>query len=86
MHALHAWRIRPCSGVITLTGNTAPFEEMSQRGRAVGNTVSDLNLRPPTPETKALLLDICYTTMHGGIDLRVFALGLKRHSSQVFYS
>ena len=24
------------------TGNTAPFEEMSQRWRAVGNTVSDL--------------------------------------------
>ena len=28
--------------VIAPAGNTAPFEEMSQRWRAVGNTVSDL--------------------------------------------
>ena len=37
-------------------GYTAPFEEMPQRWRAVGNTVPDLtardlNLRPPAPET-----------------------------------
>ena len=43
-------------------GNTAPFEKMSQRWQAVGNTVSDLtlydlNLGPPAPETNALLLD-----------------------------
>ena len=42
--------------------NTAPFEEMLQRWRAVGNIMSDLqaqdlNLRPPTPETRALPLD-----------------------------
>ena len=41
-------------------GNTAPFEEMLQRWRAVGNTVPDLtgrdlNLKPPAPETNALL-------------------------------
>ena len=28
--------------IIAPEGNTAPFEEMSQRWRAVGNTVSDL--------------------------------------------
>ena len=43
-------------------GNTAPFKEMLQRWRAVGNTVSDmtgrvLNLRPPAPKTNALPLD-----------------------------
>ena len=43
-------------------GNTAPFEEMLQRRRAVGNTVSDLtrlgfNLRPHTLETNTLPLD-----------------------------
>ena len=44
-------------------GNTAPFKKMSQRRRAVSNTVSDLtgpnlNLEPPAPETNALPLDI----------------------------
>ena len=43
-------------------GNTAPFEEMLQRWRAVGNSVSDwpaldLNLVPPAPQTNALRLD-----------------------------
>ena len=44
-------------------GNTAPSEEKSQQWRAVGNIVSDLtaardlNLRPPAPETNALMLD-----------------------------
>ena len=43
--------------------NTAFFEKMSQRWRAVGNrllsnlTAQDLNLRPLTLETHALLLD-----------------------------
>ena len=42
-------------------GNTAPFEEISQRWLAVGNTASDLtgrdlNFRPPDPETNALPL------------------------------
>ena len=42
--------------------NTAPFEEMLQWWRAVGNIMSnlqaqDLNLRPPTPKTRALSLD-----------------------------
>ena len=41
---------------------TAPFEEMSQRCQAVGNTVfglpaRDLNLRPSAPETSSLPLD-----------------------------
>ena len=44
------------------SGNTALFEEISQRWRAVGSTESgltarDLNLRPPTLETNALPLD-----------------------------
>ena len=38
-------------------GKTAPFEETSQQWRAVGKTASDLNLRPPAPETNALPLD-----------------------------
>ena len=43
-------------------GSTAPFEEMLQRWRAVGNTGFDLtarglNLKHPTPETKALPLE-----------------------------
>ena len=44
-------------------GNTAaPFEEMSQRLRAVATPcpirpAQDLNLRPPAPDTSALLLD-----------------------------
>ena len=32
-------------------GNTAPFEEMSQRWRAVGNTVSDLTGPRFEPQT-----------------------------------
>ena len=48
-------------------GNTASFEEMLQRLRAVGNTVSYLNLRSPTPETNAFPLD----------QLAVFAAKLK---------
>ena len=40
-------------------GDTVPLEEMSQRWRAVFNTVSDLtgqdlNFRPPAPATNAL--------------------------------
>ena len=31
-------------------GNTAPFEEKSQRWRVVGNSVFDLNPWPPAPE------------------------------------
>ena len=47
----------PISALL-LPGNTAPFEEMLQRWRVVGNTVSDLtpqdlNHRPPAPETNA---------------------------------
>ena len=43
-------------------GNTAPFEETSQRWRAVGNTASDLTgprfkPQPPATETNALPLD-----------------------------
>ena len=38
-------------------GDTAFFEKMSQRWGAVGKTVSNLNLRPPNPETNALPLD-----------------------------
>ena len=43
-------------------GNTAFFEEMSQRWRAVANTVSDLTdpkfeLKLPVPETNELPLD-----------------------------
>ena len=38
------------------TGNTTLFE-MLQRWRAVGKTVSDLNLRLSDPETNALPLD-----------------------------
>ena len=37
--------------------NTAPFEEISQRCRAVSNTVSYLDLKAPATETNALLLD-----------------------------
>ena len=37
-------------------GNTAPFEEMSQRWRAVGNTVSDLT----GPRFKQLILEMGY--------------------------
>ena len=44
-------------------GSTVSFEEMSQRRRAVGNTLSDLTgprfnlIRPPAPETSALPID-----------------------------
>ena len=39
----------------------APFKEMRQKWQAIGNTVLDrsvqvLNLRPPAPDTNALLL------------------------------
>ena len=37
--------------------NTAFFEEMKQRRRAVGNTMFDLNLRPPAPETNEFPLE-----------------------------
>ena len=44
------------------TGNTAPFEEMSQRWRAIGNTVSDLTgprfeLRTSCSRDKCIRLD-----------------------------
>ena len=43
-------------------GNTAPFEEMLQRWRAVGNTLFDLtsprfDFRHPAPATNALPID-----------------------------
>ena len=43
-------------------GNTDPLKEMSQRWRAVGNTVFDLtdlkfDIRPPAPKTNALPID-----------------------------
>ena len=44
---------RPISASLR-PGNTASFEEMLQRWRTVDNTVSDLTLRPPAPETNAL--------------------------------
>ena len=37
--------------VIAPVGNTAPFEEMSQPWRAVGNTVSDLTCPRFEPQT-----------------------------------
>ena len=40
----------PISASLCL-GNTAPFKEMSQRLRAVGNTVSDLNSSRLEPKT-----------------------------------
>ena len=52
-----------CAGPISASlrpGNTASFEEMSQRWRAVGNTVPDLTgLRyvSPASETNALPFD-----------------------------
>ena len=39
-------------------GNTASFEEMLQRWRAIGNAVSNLNLGPPAPETNAIPLEL----------------------------
>ena len=37
-------------------GNIPHFEEMSQRWRAISNTASNLNLRPPVLEANALQL------------------------------
>ena len=57
-------------------GNTAPFEKMLQRWRAVGNTVSDLTgprFKPPAPETNALPLDQPKTKMRS-IHPRIFHL------------
>ena len=43
--------------VIAPASNTAPFEEMSQQWRVVGNTVYDLNLRSYALESNTLPLD-----------------------------
>ena len=50
----------PSPRSIAPAGNTAPFEEVLLRWRAVSNAVSNLagpRIEPPSPETNALPLD-----------------------------
>ena len=61
---------------------TASFGKMSQLWRAVGNTLPDLNLRPPAPEANELPLD--QLAVFGGIIIR-FHIFSKSSEKKIAY-